>query len=118
MTPEKSKDLVEGVNFLKKSASSLGLDGYFSIVLCKWIIPFSMYLSEYGSCHKFWENVVKQDRLEKIPYCVDFTDLFYGQNNLFLWEKTEEGFNYWENIIHKMYKELQLSGKGTKLVNI
>ena len=88
------RDFKEGILFLKKEASRLGL--YFSISNCRWIVPLSRILSERNNCKRFWENTCAQGNIPRIPKCVLKNDIFYGDGKyLFEWVRTPQGHEYW-----------------------
>jgi hypothetical protein len=88
------RDFKEGILFLKKEASKLGL--YISISNCQWIVPLSRILSEGGNCKIFWVNTCAQGNIPRIPKCVLMNDIFYGDGKyLFNWVRTPQGHEYW-----------------------
>jgi hypothetical protein len=94
------KDFVEGINTLRRE--SLAIKAYFDVANCKWIIPFSMYLSTRGLCYKFWRNVIWQGHIKDIPKCNTIDDICYGSGKcLFVWEQTPEGHNFWCDVLTK-----------------
>ena len=94
------KDFVEGINALR--SASLAIKAYFDVANCKWVIPFSMYLSTRGLCHKFWSNVIWQGHIRLIPRCNTIEDICYGSGKcLFVWEQTPEGHNFWCDVLTK-----------------
>jgi len=91
------KDFVDGINALRKE--SLAMKAYFEVANCKWIAPFSMYLSTRGLCYKFWRNVIEQRHIRHIPRCNTIYDMCYGTKYLFTWLETPEGHNFWCDVL-------------------
>jgi hypothetical protein len=104
------KDFKEGIDFLKKTSSKVGL--YSNISNCRWIIPLSKILSEYEACKEFWVNTYLQNNIIRISKCVKISDIFHGYGvYLFEWERTPQGHLYWANIaniIFNMTKDKKL----------
>ena len=108
MTPE-DEDFIKGMSLLRKNVSSLGLDAYFSLSTCKWIVPLSRILSNYRCCYLFWKNASEQNRLKSIKSCETIDDLFFSDNYIFIWGGTCEGYIYWHNIFYELLNKFQLT---------
>jgi hypothetical protein len=111
------KDFKDGVYYLKKLLCEQGL--YNKTMNCKWIIPLSKLLSEYGVCKDFWYNTYLQGRLEKIRECETINDLFhYYKTYLFDWCSTEQGHSYWERIAMELMMKYGTYEKLNKLCKL
>lgn len=92
------KDFADGIDTLRRE--SLTIKAYFDVANCKWIIPFSMYLSTRGLCYKFWRSVIEQSNVRLIPKCNTIDDICYGKGKcLFVWEETQEGHDFWSRVL-------------------
>ena len=111
------KDFAEGINTLR--SASLAVKAYFEVADCKWIIPFSMYLSTRGLCYKFWKNVIEQGHVKDIHKCNTIDDICYGKGKcLFVWEETPEGHSFWGNILTRDIPNFSESTTFTTLVDV
>lgn len=111
------KDFIDGINTLRRA--SLAIKVYFEVANCKWIIPFSMYLSTQGLCYKFWRNVIEQKYVRLIPRCNTIEDICYGSGKcLFVWEDTPEGHNFWRDVLTKEIPKFSESTICTNLDDV
>ena len=95
------EDFIKGIKLLKKEA--LRRRAYFKIASCRWVLPFSMYLSEHGLCASFWNNVIIQNHINRVRECNTMEDICFGADKcLFVWNETSEGHNFWSDfLVHK-----------------
>ena len=111
------KDFKDGVYYLKKLLCEQGL--YNKTMNCKWIIPLSKLLSEYGVCKDFWYNTYSQGRLKRIRGCETLNDLFHRyETYLFDWYSTEQGHSYWERIAMELMRKYGTNEKLNKLCKL
>ena len=111
------KDFTDGINTVR--SASLANKAYFEVANCKWIIPFSMYLSTRGLCCKFWRNVIWQGHIKLIPRCNTIEDICYASGKcLFVWEATPEGHNFWCDVLIKDIPKFSNSTITTNLVDV
>ena len=110
------KDFIDGINALRRA--SLAIKIYLDVANCKWIIPFSMYLSTRGLCYKFWRNIIKQRRIRFIPRCNTICDICYGTKCLFTWENTPEGHEFWHDVLAEEIPNFSESTIDTNLDDV
>lgn len=97
---EYNYDFKKGITFLLKESRKR----HFNVKQSSWVVPFSLLLSEENNCFNFWRGVIEQDRLEHIPSCHSVYDVCYKeQHYLSQWAKTQEGHDYWYNILKVLY---------------
>lgn len=108
------KDFKDGVYYLKKLLCEQGL--YYKTMNCRWIIPLSKLLSEYGACKNFWYNTYSQGRLNRIRDCKVLHDLFHTHETyLFDWRSTEQGHHWWERTAMELMSKYGTSGELNNL---
>ena len=101
-------DYQDGIKMLKKYLYENHLyTTYYDISnKYKWIFKLSEILSDFELCKIFWERTIEQNGINQIYTCKTIEDVFYDKY-FFLWEKTEEGFDFWgknsDKIINKFY---------------
>ena len=97
------KDYMHGLRLLKKASKENGFNTYIKIMSTNWIKPFSTYLAERNICATFWENVITQGNIVRIPKCVTVNDMLHGHGKcLFAWHLTRQGSDFWINIAEDM----------------
>jgi len=111
------KDFTDGINTLRRE--SLAIKAYFEVANCKWIAPFSMYLSTQGLCYKFWRNVIEQRHIRRIHKCNTIEDICYDAGKcLFTWEATPEGHYFWSDVLIKDIPKFSESTIKTNLSDV
>ena len=92
------EDFIKGIELLKKEA--LKHNVYFKIANCKWVLPFSMYLSEHALCASFWSNVIIQNNVNRVCKCNTMEDICFGVGKcLFVWSDTPQGNTFWSDFL-------------------
>ena len=92
------EDFIKGIELLKKEA--LKHKVYFKIANCKWVLPFSMYLSEHALCASFWSNVIIQNNVNRVCKCNTMEDICFGVGKcLFVWSDTPQGNTFWSDFL-------------------
>lgn len=91
-----NEDYINGVRLLLHMSK----EAKFPIRKYPWVLEFSRILSTQNVCLRFWSNVQRQKRLERIPLCGSADDIFFGfKKSLFAWCDTPEGGTFWSKML-------------------
>ena len=106
MNKKAKEDYIHGLKILREASRASGFGIYTKIMSSHWIKPFCKYLAGKNICGVFWENVIAQGNIRRVPKCTTVNDMLHGNGKcLFVWGRTPQGSGFWLNFETNMFSD-------------